>query len=244
MIKMRVRYSKEEEACLLSHHEVQAALVRWLRRSNLPLVYSEGFNQRVRIETGIPTGVGMVSLQEYVDVLLDAYSPVADRANVLERTAPPGLRFLAAVDIPLTAPSLMGQPMILRYEYTWAHRADIDAEQMKSRITSFLALPMLMVERENSKSHAPKDIRKYVLTAQISTRTPLRAHVGVFFDQSGTIRMNEVIKYIFGLDAKIAPMPIITRQSVLLNMSNVFVDPMDIVAQAVPPHRPKSTHHE
>jgi radical SAM-linked protein len=244
MIKMRVRYSKEEEACLLSHHEVQAALVRWLRRSDLPLVYSEGFNQRVRIETGIPTGVGMVSLQEYVDVLLDAYLPIADRAKALERAAPPGLRFLAAVDIPLTAPSLMGQPMILRYEYTWAHRADIDAEQLKADMTSFLALPMLMVERENSKSRVPKDIRKYVLTAEISTRTPLRAHVGVFFDQSGTIRMDEVIKYIFGLDAKVAPMPVITRQSVLLNMSGVFIDPMDAAAQTVPPHRPKSSHHD
>ncbi|MBA4365985.1 MAG: hypothetical protein C0398_08345 [Coprothermobacter sp.] len=243
MIKMRVRYSKEEEACLLSHHEVQAALVRWLRRSNLPLIYSEGFNQRVRIETGIPTGVGMVSLQEYVDVFLDAWSPVADRANALERTAPPGLRFLAAVDIPLTAPSLMGQPMILRYEYTWAHRAEIDAEQMKARMTSFLALPTLMVVRENGKSRAPKDIRTYVLTAQIATRTPLRANVGVFFNQSGTIRMDEVVKYIFGLDAKIAPMPVITRQSVLLNMSGVFVDPMDAAAQTVPPHRPKTSHH-
>jgi len=134
--------------------------------------------------------------------------------------------------------------MILRYEYAWAHRADIDAEQMKACMTSFLALPMLMVERENSKSRAPKDIRKYVLTAQISTRTPLRAHVGVFFDQSGTIRMNEVITYIFGLGGKVAPMPVITRQSVLLNMSDVFVDPMDIVAHAVPPHRPKSNHHD
>jgi hypothetical protein len=114
---------------------------------------------------------------------------------------------------------------------------------MKAHVASFLALPMLMAERENSKSHAPKDIRKYVLTAQISTRTPLRAHVGVFFDQSGTIRMDEVIKYIFGLDGKIAPMPVITRQSVLLNVNSVFVDPMDVGAQAVPPHRPTSNHH-
>jgi len=244
MIKMRVRYSKEEEACLLSHHEVQAALVRWLRRSNLPLVYSEGFNQRVRIETGIPTGVGMVSLQEYVDVLLGAWSPVSDRADALERTAPPGLKFLAAVDVPLTAPSLMGQPMILRYEYAWAHAVDVDAEQLKARMVSFLALPTLMAERENSKSHAPKDIRKYVLTARIEARTPLRAQVGVFFDQSGTIRMDEVIKHIFGLDAKTAPMPVITRQSVLLNMSGTFVDPMDMPAQAVLPHRPKNAQHD
>jgi radical SAM-linked protein len=243
MIKMRVRYSKEEEACLLSHHEVQAALVRWLRRSNLPLIYSEGFNQRVRIETGIPTGVGMVSLQEYVDVLLDAWSPVADRASALERTAPPGLRFLAAVDIPLTAPSLMGQPMIIRYGYAWAQRADVDVEELKAHIASFLALPALMVVRENGKSHTPKDVRTYVLTAQITARTPLCANVGVFFNQSGTIRMDEVVKYIFGLDSNVAPMPVITRQSVLLNMSGVFVDPMDVVAQTIPPHRPKTSHH-
>jgi radical SAM-linked protein len=217
--------------------------VRWLRRSNLPLIYSEGFNQRVRIETGIPTGVGMVSLQEYVDVLLDAWSPVADRASALERTAPPGLRFLAAVDIPLTAPSLMGQPMIIRYGYAWAQRADVDVEELKAHIASFLALPALMVVRENGKSHTPKDVRTYVLTAQITARTPLCANVGVFFNQSGTIRMDEVVKYIFGLDSNVAPMPVITRQSVLLNMSGVFVDPMDVVAQTIPPHRPKTSHH-
>jgi hypothetical protein len=39
-------------------------------------------------------------------------------------------------------------------------------------------------------------------------------------------------------------MPVITRQSVLLNMSDVFVDPMDVAAQAVPPHRPKSNHRD
>ncbi|MEN6388718.1 MAG: TIGR03936 family radical SAM-associated protein [Candidatus Cryosericum sp.] len=228
---MRIRYSKEEEACLLSHHEVQAALVRWLRRSNLSLAYSEGFNQRVRIETGIPTGVGMVSLQEYVDVILVADSPISDRTAALERTAPPGLRFLAAVDIPLSAPSLMGQPMILRYEYAWPHKADINVERMKDHIAAFLALPALSVQRDNSKSRIPKDIRKYVLTAQISTRTPLRAHVGVFFDQSGTIRMDEVIKHIFGLEPASSPMPVITRQSVLLNMGGAFVDPMDVSTQ-------------
>jgi hypothetical protein len=55
--------------------------------------------------------------------------------------------------------------------------------------------------------------------------------------------MDEVVKYIFGLDANVAPMPVITRQSVLLNMSGVFVDPMDVMAQTVPSHRPKTSHH-
>ncbi len=243
MIKMRIRYSKEEEACLLSHHEVQAALVRWLRRSNLPLVYSEGFNQRVRIETGIPTTVGMVSLQEYVDVLLDTYSSIASRSTALERTAPPGLRFLAAVDIPPESPSLMGQPLILRYEYVWSSAAEgVNAERIKESLDSFLALPEFMIERENGKSRAPRDIRKYVLTAQLTTRSPLRVHVGVFFDQSGTIRMDEIVRYTLGIDPRITSMPVITRQSVLLNINGAFVDPMDVALQVAPPHRKSNVH--
>ncbi|HWQ21111.1 MAG TPA: DUF2344 domain-containing protein, partial [Clostridia bacterium] len=174
----------------------------------------------------------------------ETWSPIADRAKALERTSPPGLRFLAAADVPLTAPSLMGQPMVLRYEYAWLHRADVDADRMKAHIASFLALTTLMVERENSKSRAPKDIRKYVLTAQISTRTPLRAHVGVFFDQSGTIRMDEVINHIFGLDASVGPMPIITRQSVLLDVNGTLVDPMDVGAQTLPAHKSKPAHRD
>lgn len=243
MIKMRVRYSKEEEACLLSHHEVQAALVRWLRRSGLPLVYSEGFNQRVRIETGIPTAVGMVSLQEYVDVLLDSYSPIPDRASALERTAPPGLRFLAAVDIPLESPSLMGQPLILRYEFTWPSGGTAEIDRIRTSMNAFLSLSSLMIDRENSKSRAPKDIRKYVLTAQLTTRTPLRVHVGVFFDQSGTIRMDEIERHVLGIDPQTASMPVITRQSVLLNMNGTFIDPLDVTSLTTPPRRKATSNH-
>lgn len=242
MIKMRIRYSKEEEACLLSHHEVQAALVRWLRRSGLSLVYSEGFNERVRIETGIPTAVGMVSLQEHVDVLLNNYSRLADRCAALERTAPPGLRFLAAVDIPLEAPSLMAQPLILGYEFAWQSRDGVDADYVKAGIVSFMALSSLSVTREGGKTHAPKDIRKYVLTAQIMTRTPLRVHVGVFFDQSGTIRMDEITRHVMGLDPEETPLPVITRESVLIKTGEAFVDPMAVALQLAHPRRQGNGH--
>ncbi len=227
---MRMKYSKDEEACLLSHHEVQAALVRWLRRSALPLVYSEGFNQRVRIETGIPTAVGMVSLQEYVDVTLESDPPLADRCRALEQTSPPGIRLLGATDIPLSSPSLMGQPTILQYDFAWPHQTVIDPGRIKAAINTFLALSTLPVTRENSKARTPKDIRKYVLTAQLIKSTPLHVHVGVFFDQSGTIRMDEITTYVLGLDKTTTPLPVITRESILLNVNDSFVDPMDIVA--------------
>jgi radical SAM-linked protein len=238
MIKMRMQYSKDEEACLLSHHEVQTALVRWLRRSGLSVAYSEGFNQRVRIETGIPTGVGMESRAEYVDVLLERWTPPLDRAQAIRSTAPPGLTFRAAVDIPLATPSLMAQPLILRYDFAWSRQDAPFADALEGSIAAFLACPELMVERESGKSRAPKDIRKYVLTAQIVTRSPLKAAVGVFFDQSGTIRMDEVTGKVFGVAAGVSR-PVITRQSVLINMNGAFVDPMDVAALSRSPRRPR-----
>ncbi|HNW84204.1 MAG TPA: TIGR03936 family radical SAM-associated protein [Candidatus Cryosericum sp.] len=238
MIKMRMQYSKDEEACLLSHHEVQTALVRWLRRSGLPVAYSEGFNQRVRIETGIPTGVGMESRAEYVDVILERWTPPPERAQAIRTTAPPGLTFQAAVDIPLATPSLMAQPLILRYDFAWSSQDAPSPDVLERSIAAFLACPELMVERESGKARAPKDIRRYVLTAQIATRTPLKATVGVFFDQSGTIRMDEVTGKVFGLAAG-ASRPVVTRQSVLINMNGAFVDPMDAAALGRSPRRPK-----
>jgi radical SAM-linked protein len=238
MIKMRMQYSKDEEACLLSHHEVQTALVRWLRRSALPVAYSEGFNQRVRIETGIPTAVGMESRAEYVDVVLERWTPPLERAQALGSTAPPGLTFQTAVDIPVATPSLMAQPLILRYEFAWPRQDAPSADALEHGIAAFLACPEVMVERESGKSRAPKDVRRYVLTAQIVTRNPLKAAVGVFFDQSGTIRMDEVTGRVFGLPVG-AARPVITRQSVLINMNGAFVDPMDVTALNRPPRRTK-----
>ncbi len=228
---MRMKYSKDEAACLLSHHEVQTALVRWLRRSALPLAYSEGFNQRVRIETGIPTSVGMISLQEYVDVFLESAPPLIERCRALERTAPPGLRFLAAADVPLATPSLMGQPAILQYDFCWPHHPAPGAEQLKAAMAAFLEQKNLPVKRENSKSHTPKDIRKYVLTAELTKHAPLHVHVGVFFDQSGTIRMDEILLYLFGLEKETALLPVITREAILLNVNGSFKDPMEAAVQ-------------
>jgi len=65
--------------------------------------------------------------------------------------------------------------------------------------------------------------------------------VGVFFDQSGTIRMDEVVRHVFGIDASTASMPVITRQSVLLNVNGAFVDPMDVASLIAPPHRKGAT---
>jgi hypothetical protein len=69
----------------------------------------------------------------------------------------------------------------------------------------------------------------------------MRVHVGVFFDQSGTIRMDEVVRHVLGVDTSTVPMPIITRQSVLLNINGTFVDPMDVTQLVTPTHHKGGT---
>lgn len=251
MIKMRLHYAKEEQACLLSHHEIQAALVRWLRRSDLPLMYTEGFNERVRIETGIPTAVGMASNAEYVDVFLASATPMEARIAALDQTTPPGIRLFGATDIALATPSLMALPMILRYDLAWPRSCTLDAGAMKDAAAAFLARETVPVNRENSRApgtreprrpRQPKDIRAYVLTVQFVSRMPVHIHIGVFFDQTGTIRMDEIMTHILGLSATDVPRPVCTRDSVLIKIDDVFVDPMTVEPPTASRRVPRKRH--
>ncbi len=67
-LKFRVEYRKTEEVRFTSHLEIMRALERSLRRSGLPLAYSQGGTPHAKISSGPPLALGFTSAAEYVDL--------------------------------------------------------------------------------------------------------------------------------------------------------------------------------
>ena len=47
--KVRLRFAKRGDLRLVSHHDLMRCLERMLRRANLPMAYSQGFNPRPKV---------------------------------------------------------------------------------------------------------------------------------------------------------------------------------------------------
>jgi len=66
--KLLIKYTKEDRLKFISHLELIRVIERALRRGNIPLKFSEGFNPHPKISFAAPLSVGVSSQGEYMTV--------------------------------------------------------------------------------------------------------------------------------------------------------------------------------
>ncbi|MGE5559777.1 MAG: TIGR03936 family radical SAM-associated protein [Chloroflexota bacterium] len=107
MVKLRAQFSKGPEARFISHLDLMRSFERALRRTGLPVAYSEGFNPHPKIAFASAMPLGATSDAEYVDVVMtDEVSPERFR-DALNRQLPLGLRIVEARVVALHGQALM-----------------------------------------------------------------------------------------------------------------------------------------
>ncbi len=151
--KYVVRYSKEGDAKFISHLDFLRAIGRAMRRANLPLKYSEGFNPHLCLSFAQPLGVGIAGENEWFEVELIA--PCDDIPQKLARVMPRGIRILEA-------------RAVERNRFSALSRADyiVYPENMpsSSAVESFLAQPEIVVEKKTKSGAKQTDIRPMIFS--------------------------------------------------------------------------------
>ena len=68
---MMVVFEKGEALRHIGHLDLMRTMQRALRRSNLPIKYSNGFNPHIRLSFAAPLSVGVIGLRELMEVPLE-----------------------------------------------------------------------------------------------------------------------------------------------------------------------------
>ncbi len=114
-LKIKVWFSKTGILRYLSHLEIVRAMLRALRRAEIPLSYSGGFHPHPKVSFGPALPVGVEGLNEYFD--MEAYPPL-DISSIPEKinpVMPEGLKIIKAEEILHT--SKITDEMITKYKY-------------------------------------------------------------------------------------------------------------------------------
>src|SRR4051794_11432333 len=93
--KVRVRFRKGGPLRLLSHHDLMRAFERMLRRADLPVRTTQGFNPKPRLVFALSLPLGVVGRAEVLELELYRPLPPEEVHDRLARQAPPGLEILA-----------------------------------------------------------------------------------------------------------------------------------------------------
>jgi len=98
-VRYLIKYTKESEIKFISHLDLMRTIQRVIRRSNLPIEYSKGFNPHMTISIAQPLSVGVYSKGEYMDVVLKEELNTEVMLSKLNENTPTGIKFLDAVKV-------------------------------------------------------------------------------------------------------------------------------------------------
>ncbi len=191
MRKLRLALHKGKELQFLSHLDYVQAVERMIRRANIKMVYSEGFNPHMKISFSSALALGITAEMEYVDMDVideDSLESIKQRLNAV---APRGLEVLGGRYMPEKVKKMMAICNYAIYEVTGPTTADVDWDAV---LVSFNEASQIDYEKVTPKKTRIIDVKQFV-------KEPITAHVhdglvtlvmGIGIYPKGTIKPSEV----------------------------------------------------
>lgn len=96
MRSVRLNFSKNGRAIYISHLDINRMMARAVRRAQLPMWYTEGFNPHPYIAFALPLSLGQSSDCEYMDIRITGDMTNDEIVSRLNSALPDGIRILSA----------------------------------------------------------------------------------------------------------------------------------------------------
>ncbi len=142
---VRIWFKKMGMSRYVSHLDLMRAMTRAIRRANLPLWYTEGFNPHPYMTFALPLSLGMESLCESMDVRIVGESTNEELFEMLKGAMPPGIDIIS-VDEPQYDPK-----HIAFGEFDILFDCEKGAAALKALIEDMLSKDELIVQKLGKK---------------------------------------------------------------------------------------------
>ena len=95
---VRIRFSKTGRIIYVSHLDVNRMMTRAVRRAELPMWYTEGFNPHPYIAFALPLSLGQSSRCEYMDIRIESDMTNNEVKEKLSAVMPEGVEIISVTD--------------------------------------------------------------------------------------------------------------------------------------------------
>lgn len=207
---VRIKYCKDEPIKYISHLNLAQVFTRTLRRANIPVVISGGFNPRFRISFGPPLPLGISSTSEYLDIRLKEEIKTEKLVEKLNRVLPQGLKVLRAKIIPSSTDSLVKIIDKASYIITLKIKEELldsvaknqenELIELKQEVDKnnrrFLNLDEITIEKQTKNGIKRVDIRASILNLSVKKfgEQILELNLGLKIGQQGNLNPRYVAR--------------------------------------------------
>lgn len=160
-MRVRMTYAKLGNLRFIGHLDLQRLFERALRRTNLPLRYTQGFSPHMRINLASALPLGFIGEAEQMDFWLDDEVSLDEISNRLNIALPAELILKNLQVIENQKPSL--QASLLTSEFEIVLPPDLDPGNMQDQMNALLEQDSLPVQRRKKTV----DLKNLILTWQL-----------------------------------------------------------------------------
>lgn len=198
MPKYLLLFAKTESVRWLGHLDILRAFERAVRRADLPIAFTLGFNPRERLTFASALSTGITGAAEPAVLELTEALPPAEIFTRLNGALPPGIRIQDCTSIPDAGMrDLLNSYDRAEYTAVCALRAETDLAQLEQAIAALLAQTTLPITREREGRTKVVDIRPFVYLLEpvspsiVDQRLTLRMIVGI--GEGNNVKPGEVV---------------------------------------------------
>ena len=194
MQRLRLRYSRGEEARFISHLDTMRCWERVFRRAGVPLEYTHGFTPHPRIAFGAPLAVGFTSEAELMDVWIRRWMPPDSVVMLARREMPSGFEVYGAMEMPLSAASLQSVVRSAAYRCVATHPSGVGGARQAAE--AFLKADTVQHAVTRGDSVKTLELRPLVRSIELNAATDENCEVlmQVSLSQEGTVRPEHVLE--------------------------------------------------
>ncbi|MBI4745783.1 MAG: TIGR03960 family B12-binding radical SAM protein [Deltaproteobacteria bacterium] len=188
--RIRLTYSKLNDARFLGHLELSSLFARAVRRAGVPVRYSAGFHPAPKITFSPPISLGMESLEEFADIEIEGYLASNEARDRLNLQLPEGIRIETAIDVPISSPAVTSAVTKSDYEIKWS----VVSGQWPVVLRDFMARGSFLFKKE--RTGREYDIRPLIERLDTVDNKILMT---IKSGKEGGIKPGELMQTLFGL---------------------------------------------
>jgi len=193
-MRLRIAYTKVEDARYIAHLDLTRVFERAVRRAGIAMSYTEGFNPRPKISFGFALAVGTEGEREYVDIDIQRELDLGEVLGRIQEHLPPGIRLLQGGTLTQGAKPLMAVLNAASYRIRILMALPILPERLQEAVSLWLAREHVTYSRYTKKGPTEKDIRPWVkqLAGEIHG-DEIIFELEVEMGNAGSVRPEEVL---------------------------------------------------
>lgn len=219
---------KGEELRFLSHLDYAGAVERMIRRAEVKMAYSEGFNPHMKISFSSALALGITASAEYIDMDVLEDSPIEDIMACMNEAAPKGLEVLDGKVMPDKVKKMMAICNYAVYEVTGPMTGEAD---WPSLLAPFNEASEVLYEKVTPKKTRTIDVKHFIkepLTAKVEgNQVTIRMAIGIY--PEGTMKPGDM--WLLGRDMFHWPVSetyTIHREAILVEQDGQILTPLEV----------------